>query len=327
MLVSEASNQETLAQISEAELLLWQKLIEAKTGLWLPLNRKTFLLSQLANRVRAKGFDGYGEYYDWLTKNAMDKKEWATLVDLLTVHETRFFRDNKALELVEKFSQDLLNKQGEQHSNLRSEAVKKILAKTRPRIASVMQVWSVGCSTGEEVYSLAMILQQMAEQQKNTDPFYFGVTGTDISFPSLATARDARYRFVKSFNIPEKFKQNYTSKVDNDHFLINEDLKEKVCFMQGNLGELNETPAQFFDVIYCQNVLIYFKPERRKIILNQLVERLTRGGMLVLAPGEVTKWQHPAMEKYENTGCLAYLKQADQRSQSRGNSRGNHGRK
>jgi chemotaxis protein methyltransferase CheR/type IV pilus assembly protein PilK len=307
MLVSEVTSQETLLQMSEAEFLLWQKLIETKTGLWLTLTRKTFLLTQLSSRLRAKGFSDYSEYYQWLTNNVMEKDEWANLVDLLTVHETRFFRDNKALELVELFSQKMLSRQDDQRAQLRSEAVKKILEKSRPRIASIMQIWSVGCSTGEEVYSLAMVLENLAQQQNKNTPLYFGVTGTDISFPSLATARDAKYQPSRIRNIPQEYQQQFTRSNENG-FEITEALKDKVCFMQGNLGELNETPVQFFDIIYCQNVLIYFKSKRKEIILDQLVDRLTEGGMLILAPGEATNWKHDEMERQSFSGCLAYTK-------------------
>ncbi len=307
MLVSEASTQETQMQMSEAEFLLWQKLIETKTGLWLPLTRKPFLLTQLSIRLRARGFSYYSEYYQWITSNTLEKDEWANLVDLLTVHETRFFRDTKALELVEQFSEEMLQRQDNQRAQLRSEAVKKILEKSRPRIASVLQVWSVGCSTGEEVYSLAMVLENLARRQKPTEPLYFGVTGTDISFPSLATARDAKYENSRKRNIPQRYRQEFISETV-DGFDIIDALKEKVCFMQGNLGELKETPVQFFDIIYCQNVLIYFKSNRKEIILNQLVERLTEGGMLVLAPGEATNWKHEKMEKHSHQGCLAFIK-------------------
>ena len=307
MLVSEVTNRETLMQMSEAEFLLWQKLIETKTGLWLTLTRKTFLLTQLSNRLREKGFADYAEYYQWLTNNAMERDEWANLVDLLTVHETRFFRDTKALELVEQFSEQMLSRQDNQRAQLRSETVKKILEKSRPRIASIMQIWSVGCSTGEEVYSLAMVLENLAQQQSENTPLYFGVTGTDISFPSLATARDANYQQSRISNIPQNYQQKFITMNDTG-FEISDSLKDKVCFMQGNLGELNETPVQFFDIIYCQNVLIYFKSDRKEIILDQLVDRLTEGGMLILAPGEATNWKHEEMVKHTHSGCLAFTK-------------------
>ena len=317
MPVSTASNQEVLPQMSDTAIFLWQNLIEEKTGLWLPLNRKMFLLTQLKNRLRAKGFNHYIEYYDWLMQNGNNKQEWATLIDLLTVHETRFFRDKSALNLVGKFMKDLIQGRNSQNSPLRSDAVKKILTQTRVPSANIVQVWSVGCSTGEEVYSLAMILQEIAEQHQNPHPFHFRVTGTDISFPSLAIARDGSYQRRNSLNIPKEFRQKYTSEID-DNFLIEKKLQEKDCFMQGNLRELESMPAQVFDLIYCQNVLIYFKPERKKRLLDQLVDRLSNGGMLILAPGEATNWQHPEMKKHANTECHAYLKKTDQTDNLRG---------
>jgi len=91
----------------ESEFVLWQRLIEDRTGLWLPPNRKTFLLSKLVNRIRAKGMQSYGEYFACLIKGS-EEAEWPTLVDLLTVHETRFFRDADAMKLVQNFVSELL---------------------------------------------------------------------------------------------------------------------------------------------------------------------------------------------------------------------------
>ncbi len=303
---------ESQIPMSEADFSLWQRLIEAKTGLWIAKHRKPFLLTQISSRVRAYGLKNYRSYYEQLLAELTDKAEWATLIDLLTVHETRFFRDKKAMDLVCHFTKEYIEQHCQRGNEARSEITRDILANRKS--SCVMQYWSVGCATGEEVYSLAMLLEDLAGQLTNNQTFYFGVRGTDISFPSLAKAREGKYSRTKLKQIPEVFSNKYTSSNNDEESQISNNIKERVCFVQENLGDLETELLHTFDVIYCQNVLIYFKPERKKIILDQLVRRLNRDGLLVLAPGEATNWQHTEMRKYSHPECLAFIKNAKQSS-------------
>ncbi len=296
--------------MSEADFILWQRLIEEKTGLWIPAHRKSFLLTQISTRVRAKGLENYRSYYDHLQGYIMDRAEWATLIDLLTVHETRFFRDKNAMDLVGDFTRKFVEQRGCNNNQARSEITRDILS--RRGSSAVMQFWSVGCASGEEVYSLAMLLEELATKLAPGNTLHFGIRGTDISFPSLAEAREGKYSGAKVKHIPEKLTNRYLIPCKNEHHKISDRLKEKVCFVQENLGEMDSIPFQTFDVIYCQNVLIYFKPERKELILNQLVNRLNSDGLLVLAPGEATNWQHAEMSKYPHSKCLAFIKDRGQ---------------
>ena len=303
--------------MSEADFILWQRLIEEKTGLWIPAHRKSFLLTQISSRVRAKGLDSYRSYYERLLGYMMDRAEWATLIDLLTVHETRFFRDNNAMDLVGEFTKKHIEQLCSRANDARSEVTRDILSKRRS--SCVMQYWSVGCATGEEVYSLAMLLEDLTENLDKNETLYFGVRGTDISFPSLTDAREGKYSASKVRHIPDSLKNKYLISSENDNFQISDRIKERVCFVQENLGEMDTIPFQTFDVIYCQNVLIYFKPERKKLILDQLVDRLNRDGLLVLAPGEATNWQHAEMSRYPHSQCLAFIKNSGQSNTLRRN--------
>ena len=292
--------------MTDADFILWQKLIEDVTGLWIPQHRKPFLLTQLQNRVRVLGLEDYASYYEKLIRQTLGKTEWALLIDLLTVHETRFFRDAMAMELVKDFTHKRIENQKTRSHKARSAITRNIMEKTDTKC--VMQFWSVGCATGEEVYSLAMMLENLNETIPSGYHFYFGVKGTDISFPSLAVAREAKYPSSRERTIPINLFESFANKTANNQFEIDPQLKEKVCFVQENLGELETIPFQTFDVIYCQNVLIYFKSERKKMILDALVKRLNKNGLLVLAPGEATNWEHPEMLKCDISDCLAFTK-------------------
>jgi len=306
-------------EMPESEFALWQRLIEDRTGLWLPENRKTFLLSKLVNRIRVKGMGSYGEYFASLM-NSGEEAEWPTLVDLLTVHETRFFRDADAMKLVQDFAKDIIQNEIKQRKTARSDTVRELLAKREP-LTNLIQVWSVGCSTGEEVYSLAMQLQTLSNA--NESPFYFGVTGTDISYPSLAIAKKGRFKRSRIQQIPANLRAQYFVSDDAEYSRISDEIKDRVCFVQGNLGELEQSPVQLYNIVYCQNVLIYFQPQRKKEILDQLVRRLTSGGLLVLAPGEAMNWKHDEMQKVPHPTCLAFKKCKSESN----NLRSNYGRK
>lgn len=283
--MTEAAVLRQAPDMGAAEFARWQKLIEVRTGIHLPEHRKPFLMLALSSRMREMAVEQYNDYFVSLRDGAPQAAfEWACLVDLLTVHETRFFRHPESFELLRSFVRNQL-KAGEDQQK-RS-----------------IQAWSVGCSTGEEVYSIALALHELQEE---TGPFYYGVTGTDISYPALASAREGIYHVRRLIGLTEEQRDRHFQAVGDDYYQVMPAIRQRTCFVQGNVHDLRHAPNQLFDIIYCQNLLIYFQPERRRELLNQLVEHLRPGGMLVLAPGEVIRWHHPALTRIQNKQCLAY---------------------
>jgi len=164
--------------------------------------------------------------------------------------------------------------------------------------------WSVGCATGEEVYSLAMQIDDglPAVPEKRL----FGVTGTDISLPSLRHARNGIYLKRRLRGIPEAFQDRYCESVSDNRFQIAGQLRKRVCFSQLNLRDLAKAPMAKVDLIYCQNLLIYFDRERRLEVVADMVKFLRPGGVLILGPGELLDWHHSNMEKVRYPDTLAY---------------------
>lgn len=275
--------------MDDREFVNWQKLLEERIGLWIPHHRKAFLVTKLALRMRELDFERFDEYFQSLSEQAGSRAlvEWANLVDLLTVHETRFTRDPDSLALVREHCLGIIaNEHKKNHVN----------------------VWSVGCSTGEEAYSLSMVLNDVKRDTDGTNKFYYGVTGMDISYPALTIAREGVYNSRRVALLPERWRKNYLIDVGEERFKFLPIIKERVCFVQGNIRDLAHAPSQKYDIIYCQNVLIYFQPPQRNKILNNLVQRLESDGLIVLAPGEVTNWKHPEMSRIDDKNCLAFLK-------------------
>ena len=169
-------------------------------------------------------------------------------------------------------------------------------------------MWSVGCATGEEVYSLAMLVDACLSRSPNVPSF--GVLGTDISLPSLRHARSGIYLNRRLAGIREVFRHLYCQQLSSSHFRIKEDLRKRVCFSQLNLRDVENAPFANQNLIYCQNLLIYYDHERRLQIVNQLANYLRPGGVLILGPGELLNWKRPDMEKVRYADTLAYRRAA-----------------
>lgn len=272
-----------LMPMSDAEYALWISLLEERTGITLPELRKSFLLSKLSIRMHELGINEYKRYFAYVTHGKAGRVEWEILVDRLTVHETRFFRDTQALSFIKDAYLEKLNFKNNNIS---------------------INIWSVGCATGEEPYSLMMYIDKYMTDKN--EQCYLAVTASDISHDALAIGKKALYHQNRFTNVPEEYVENYFEQVDEEHFLISESLRKRICFNRLNLNNLNRSSVGKMEIIICQNVLIYFKREKRLNILNQLVEHLEPGGLLVLGAGEITGWQHPEINAIHYDGVLAF---------------------
>ncbi len=271
----------------------WQALIRQYSGIWIPTNRALFLKTSLLRRIRALDLSDYEEYYQKLQDKNWASLEWFQLIDALTIHETSFFRHKESFDLVQHVCQQ------------------KIIQSANANSDCNIQIWSVGCSTGEEPYSLAIALEELALGSLNEKGlrFFYGITGVDISYPALTAARKAIYSERKIHMIAPEIRERYFNRHDSDHWRIKEKLRNRVLYLQSNLNQLTKAPKRNYDVIYCQNVLIYFRPEDRVEILSELVERLIPGGVLVLGLGEIINWQHPELVRIDEKNCLAFQRQ------------------
>ena len=278
-----------LMPMDDDEYTLWINLLEERTGITLPELRRSFLLSKLSIRMQELGINEYKSYFAYVNHGKAGRVEWEILVDRLTVHETRFFRDTQALAFIKQIF------------------LEKMDFNSTPNI----NIWSVGCATGEEPYSLMMYIDKFLAE--NNEKCYLSVTASDISHDALAIAHKAVYHKNRFSNVPNEYFKNYLEKVDKDHFLVNESLRKRICFNRLNLIDVDEASVGKMEIIICQNVLIYFKREIRIAILNQLVEHLVPGGLLILAAGEITSWENSKITSMQYDGVLAFRRNSMQR--------------
>lgn len=274
-----------LPDMDEAQFIQWQTLLEHRTGITLSTERRSFLETNLGIRMREIGCSSYQAYYEKIVSGPDAIMEWSTLVDRLTVQETRFFRDPDAFRLVSDY---VLTRPREQ-------------LKKRP-----LEAWSVGCSTGEEPYTLAMVLNECMGQLA-LQPL-FGVTGSDISKPVIEKARNGQFNPRKLLGMDEGMKARYFRPAERNTVEIVESIRDRVCFTRLNVLDLDKAPMHGMNIIFCQNLLIYFRRWRRREIVKRLAERLAPGGLLVLGQGELTDWQPPGLQRVPSEHVLAWIK-------------------
>lgn len=275
-----------LVDMTPAEFHDWQALLEERTGVVINEQRQAFLQTNLSARMRELQVADYASYYRQVTDGPRGAVEWSTLLDRLTVQETRFFRHRPSFEVLE------------QYLALR-------LARATPG-EQPWALWSVGCSSGEEPYSMAISAAEVLRDSELPD--HFGVTGTDISMNALSKAREAEYAARKFEQMDIDLCERYFSAQDDGRLKVIPSLAARVCVARLNVLELAKAPMAGMDVIFCQNLLIYFRRWRRREILNRLAERLAPGGLLVVGVGEVVGWQHPDLEPVADERVLAFTR-------------------
>jgi chemotaxis protein methyltransferase CheR len=186
-------------------------------------------------------------------------EELQTMVDLLTTNETYFFREPKHFEFLRD---EILGKRG---------------------AAGNFRVWSAASSSGEEVYTLAMVLADRLGQGP------WEVVGSDISTQVLDKAATSHYSLARTEGIPPAFMKKYCLKGVRSHagtFLIAPELRKRTRFYQINLTQPVDPAIGDFEVIFLRNVMIYFDPETKARVVNNLLPRLRRGGYLFIGHSE-----------------------------------------
>lgn len=277
----------TLPTLSEHQFVQWGKLLEERTGIQLVFQQKAWLESQLNSRMRDHGDEDYDVYFQFVAQDTIEAKlEWSRLIDRIAVKETSFFRHRDSIEYVRNYLQHKINNQALHNS---------------------FDLWSMGCATGEEAYSLAMVVNDCFELAA-INPYY-GITAMDISSSALAAGRKARYSKRRTEQVkPDEAKRYLQVCTDGSYEVVNK-LRDRVCFTHTNIIHARQLPHVQVDVIFCQNLLVYFRRWLRRDVLNALVERLKPGGLLIVGLGEVVDWEHPEMQRTGDDQVQAYVRE------------------
>lgn len=248
--------------MTDDETRLLVEVIQEHCGITLSINSGFFLERRLGARLEALGLPSYLDYYQYLRYDPAGAREMEELVERITTHETYFFREQYQLDA---FSEEIL-----------PELARRFERQQR------IHVWSAGCSTGEEVYTIAMLLLESGLFKG----WNIRVSGSDISSKVIATARAAVYGENSFRTTPPQMRRKYFMETGG-RWTVRDDVRQLCLF-----GQLNLTSTERFrvfgtqDVIFCRNVLMYLSQEARHRVVEAFYDCLSPGGFLLLGHSE-----------------------------------------
>ncbi len=254
-------------EISPASQRILASLLESRTGQQLAATRRWRIDSALAALVRAHGLAGVDQLVAKLV-SGKDRALTDTVIDALLNNETYFFRDRLPFDLLFGGPVSRLEK-----------------ARARERRLSI---WCAGCSTGQEVYSLAM---SFADDRRRWLGWTIDIVGSDLSRAAIDRAKDGRYsQFEVQRGLPVAQMIRWFDELGGGDWQVSAKLRGNVRFEVGNIIEAPPAPGRF-DIILCRNLLLYFSPGMRRLAFSRLSQAIAPGGTLMLGAGETVLGQ------------------------------------
>lgn len=252
------------SEMGDAEFRRFSELIHSEFGIKMPPSKKVLLQSRFQKRLRALGLASYKEYCDYVFSAEGRERERTHLIDVVTTNTTHFFREPKHWDILNKIVLPELWSRGVGRSN-------------------ALRIWSAGCSSGEEPYTLGMVLHEWADAHQG---FGFNILATDISQKILTEAQRAVYSMDKVHDVPMPFKKKYMLK-SKDKQLVKMDamLRNKVSFQRLNFMHDFKLPNKQ-DIIFCRNVVIYFDRATQEVLFQKFCNNLQTGGYLFIGHSE-----------------------------------------
>ncbi len=256
-------------------------LAEREAGLAIPEAKRSMVQSRLNRRLRATGIGGFPAYLDFV-ESRDGAGERAQMISALTTNVSHFFREEHHFTL------------------LRQDVLPKVSAPHRTRR---LRIWSAGCSTGQEPYSIAMTLIDAMTDISGCD---IRILASDIDRTVLATARAGRYGERDLAGVPQAMRSRFFKREGEEHIVRNE-LRRLISFRELNL--MDQWPMQGpFDAIFCRNVLIYFSEETQNALWPRFARLLSPSGRLYLGHSE--RMSNPSDLGFHTSGVTAYTKSA-----------------
>lgn len=268
-------------QMTEIEFVELKDIIYNNSGILFTENKKYLLENRLSKRVSALNFRTFQEYIYYLKYDVRKRMELETLINLVTINETYFLRERGQLDY------------------LVSNIIPELVAAGK----RVIRIWSIPCSTGEEPYSIAIVLKDAELFAKAN----ITIIATDINSDVVALAKRGEYKSMSFRGVPQDFYRHFDQEGQN--YLIKDDIKRRITFNTGNImspsiGAL----VGRVDVIFCRNVLIYFDMDGKKKAIQMFHKVLNNPGYLCLGHSEtLSKLSEDFTMKNFGTGIL-YMK-------------------
>lgn len=256
----------SLKRLSAEEFGRLSTLVQDELGIKMPAAKKTLLESRLQKRLRALGLSSYSDYCDMLFNRGGLANELVHMLDLVTTNKTDFFREAHHFEFLTEAVLPRFVRQGKRH----------------------MSIWSAGCSSGEEPYTLAMVLSEFSRLNPGLG-FDYSITATDISTRVLEVACKGVYRDDRVAPVPEELKKRYLLRSrDASKGLVRvvPELRQRITFSRVNLMDETYPVDSGLDVIFCRNVIIYFDKPTQERLFAKFCEYLKPGGLIFIGHSE-----------------------------------------
>lgn len=243
--------------LTDTDFDLYSKLIYDESGIHYTATNRSILESRLKERLREKKLAVPQEYYTLITQ---DKEEMKLLLDSVTTNLTRFFRNQAHFDAFEKY------------------IIPELIKIKTPTKNYKIRIWSAGCSTGEEPYTIAMMLKDLLKA-----PWSGEVIASDISLKCLMVGKEGFYPDSRISGIPEPSLQKYFNKVEGG-YKVNDEIKSMIRFDYHNLK--NDSGLRDLDVVFCRNVLIYFDEIAQKAAIERFWDSLSSQSFLFIGHSE-----------------------------------------
>jgi chemotaxis protein methyltransferase CheR len=250
-------------EMTAEEFRLLRDFVYGHCGILVRDDMKFVMQRRLWPRLEALGLTDFSAYYRYLRFDPQRRTELDTAIEALTTHETYFFREPRQLKA---FTDEVLPQLERRNARARR-----------------LRIWSAGCSSGEEAYTVAMLLKENGR----FDGWDVEVYGTDISRRVLATARQGEYGPSALRATPPEKVARYFTPVGTNRVRVRDDVRAWVSFGHHNLQDPETGPLlSRMDAVFCRNVLIYFDTPARQRVLRLIYDRLVPGGFLMLGHSE-----------------------------------------
>lgn len=274
-------------EMTNEEFELMRNLIYNLSGIYFTDSKKYLLESRISKRIETNNMGSYSEYLTHL-KSFAGRKELDSLFEAITINETYFFRVPQQFEAFENI--------------IIPEIAKTKINNPNPTI----RIWSAASSSGEEAYTLAIIvLEKFKNIYKNIN---FQIIGSDINNAVIENARKGIYKEYAVRNVPEYLLNKYFIK-DNNLYILKDEVRKMVKFTNINLYDslaISSVPS--CDVIFCANVLIYFDIPSKQKVVSDLYKILTKGGYLFIGYSESLHGISKAFKLVHLPKAMAYQK-------------------
>jgi chemotaxis protein methyltransferase CheR len=269
--------------------------VATHTGLHFPPARWCDLQRGITSAAHELEFSNAESYACWLLSAPLSRTLIKTLASHLTVGETYFFRQNRSFEVLEEY-------------------ILPELLRSRCGFKQHLRIWSAACCTGEEPYSIAMLLDRLIP---DSEEWNISILATDITPRFLRKATNGLYGEWSFRGTPTWIRDRHFKKRKDGRFELHRNIREKVSFSYLNLVEdgysLQEQKITAMDVILCRNVLMYFTPEQVKKVIERLYHSLADGGWLIVSPTETSNTLFSSFTAVEFPGVVLYRKIAHSR--------------